>query len=136
MIDVRLEGQANLERLLQLDHVLGNGWRLGLIGIRDALARRVEERAPLKSGALRAGIETEIDSRPTPMWAGVSSLTRAKGGFDYGLYLDISSRPHYRSTRYAGSPTRGWFTNTLDAAQGEIISILGQMARRISAEWR
>ncbi len=141
LIDIRVDGVRKLLRKLQDDPVHARPWTAALNTAVRIAFDETRRRAPKLTGALTASITHSTQKRPVPLWGKVTFPNRVKKGgkrgkgFRYGGALEGGSRYHYRSTPFAGKPTRGWFSGSLDRVQEQINDLLSSAAREIQSAW-
>lgn len=154
-VGVKLEGYDRLLPKLVPGSLYGRQWKAALDDVRKLAEQKTEEHAPVGSGpgahgSIPAGVSSTMDPRPMPFWAKVSLAPLTKDGFRYAgalhgakqfkrLHGKGVGKPiqyHYRTGRYMGKLTKGWFTKAKGAARRLLQVKVKQIASHIEATWR
>ena len=111
-------------REVDMEHMMGVTLAETMDNEGDRLLTELRDLSPLDTGALRGSLETEVFPD------GAMEVRYRK---DYGRPLDMSDRYHYRSTSNKGSPTKGWFSDTVGRFPA---SIVDPWVNLIEGAWR
>lgn len=111
--------------------------------VKDVLTRgaitgenAVKESAPVDKGRLRGALSHQVAAGSPPPWSKYGVI----GGGNvlvYGTALDqpVTRNPHYRGGPRTGSPTKGWFSDSLPKVKDAVDGFIGDAIKRIEAGW-
>lgn len=92
------------------------------------------ERSPVDTGRLQTSLAFQVDGGEPPTWVKVGSNVAADG-FGYPVQLDESDWTHYVGTQWAGEPTKGWFSATIEEkGMPEVERLVGILEDELAKE--
>lgn len=125
MPTIRVQNYRQLVAAMETDKVLAGHWREGLRQAVTLVTRQAVKNAPVKTGNLRGGMRNKLAPGTVPLYGVVTNDAVRKGGFRYPWVLEQSKKYGHK----------GWFSKALYQKRNEIVAILNDVARRISANW-